>query len=255
VSEGLEFVLRAALIGIGATAVMDLWAAFQKLVFGVPSLDYGMVGRWIGHVARGCFVHENIGKSSAVRGERVIGWGARHRLRGPACRAMGSRLGAPSNAAPRPDDRSPYYSRTVFHTAAGHGRRDRGIANAEPERQPSAQLYRPHGLRCWPIWLRLALGVADPGIESGFWRAAGGRARCYINCPWHRTACEHIADRFNGHIDEFRISHIQRSDGWIATTWNNLSDPGAFAAAGAEEQQGGEPPPLAGAGVVVCLMA
>jgi hypothetical protein len=80
VSEGLEFVLRVALIGIGATAVMDLWAAFQKLVFGVPSLDYGMVGRWMGHVARGCFVHENIGKSSPVRGERVIGWGAHYAI-------------------------------------------------------------------------------------------------------------------------------------------------------------------------------
>ena len=33
-----------------------------------------------------------------------------------------------------------------------------------------------------------------------------------------------------------------------------MSDPGAFAVAGAEEQDGGEPPPLAGAGVVVCLM-
>ena len=63
-----------------------------------------------------------------------------------------------------------------------------------------------------------------------------------------------IADPFNGHIDEFRIAHVQRSDGWIATTWNNMSDPGAFAAAGAEEREGGEPPPLAGAGVVVCLM-
>jgi hypothetical protein len=65
-----------------------------------------------------------------------------------------------------------------------------------------------------------------------------------------------IADPFNGHIDEFRIAHLQRSDGWIETTWNNMSDPGAFAAAGAEEQDGGsgEPPPLAGAGVVVCLM-
>jgi hypothetical protein len=48
---------------------------------------------------------------------------------------------------------------------------------------------------------------------------------------------------------------VQRSDGWIQTTWNNMSDPGAFAVAGAEEQEGGEPPPLAGAGVVVCLMA
>jgi hypothetical protein len=32
-----------------------------------------------------------------------------------------------------------------------------------------------------------------------------------------------IADPFNGHVDAFRISHIQRSDGWIATTWNNMS--------------------------------
>jgi hypothetical protein len=46
-----------------------------------------------------------------------------------------------------------------------------------------------------------------------------------------------IADSFNGHIDPLRIAHIQRSDGWIATTWNKMSNPGAFAAAGAEEQQ------------------
>jgi len=63
-----------------------------------------------------------------------------------------------------------------------------------------------------------------------------------------------IADPFNGHIDEFRISHIQRSDGWIETTWNNMSEPGTFAAAGPEEQEGGEPPLLAGVGVVVSLM-
>jgi len=41
-----------------------------------------------------------------------------------------------------------------------------------------------------------------------------------------------IADPFNGHIDAFRISHVQRSDGWIATTRNNMSDPGAFVVAG-----------------------
>jgi hypothetical protein len=63
-----------------------------------------------------------------------------------------------------------------------------------------------------------------------------------------------IADPVNGRIDEFRIARVQRSDGWIETTWNHISDPGAFVMAGAEEQEGGEPPPLAGAGVVVCLM-
>ena len=63
-----------------------------------------------------------------------------------------------------------------------------------------------------------------------------------------------IADPFNGHIDEFRISRVQRSDGCIATTWNNMGDPSAIAAAGAEEQEDGEPPALAGAGVVVSLI-
>ena len=63
-----------------------------------------------------------------------------------------------------------------------------------------------------------------------------------------------VADSFNGHIDAFRIAHVQRSEGPIATTWNTMSDPGVFAAAGADEQEGGEPPTLAGAGVVVCLM-
>ena len=63
-----------------------------------------------------------------------------------------------------------------------------------------------------------------------------------------------IADPFNGHIHEFRIAHVQRSDGWIETSWNNMSDPGAFAMAGAEEQAGGEPAPLAGGGVIVCLI-
>jgi hypothetical protein len=63
-----------------------------------------------------------------------------------------------------------------------------------------------------------------------------------------------IADPFNGHIDDFRISHVQPSDGWIETTWNDMSDPGAFAAAAKSRKGDGEPPPLAGAGVVACLM-
>jgi len=56
-----------------------------------------------------------------------------------------------------------------------------------------------------------------------------------------------IADPFNGHIDQFRIAHVQRSHGWIETTWNKMSNPGAFVGAGAEEQEGGGPS-VAGAG-------
>ncbi|TIP86738.1 MAG: DUF2938 domain-containing protein, partial [Mesorhizobium sp.] len=47
--EQVEFVVRAAAIGAGATAMMDLWGLFLKRAFAIPSLDYAWVGRWIGH--------------------------------------------------------------------------------------------------------------------------------------------------------------------------------------------------------------
>jgi hypothetical protein len=51
-----------------------------------------------------------------------------------------------------------------------------------------------------------------------------------------------IADPFNGHIDEFRIAHVQRSDSGIETTWNNMSDPDAFAVARAVAVSSGPRP-------------
>src|ERR671918_2648006 len=57
-----------------------------------------------------------------------------------------------------------------------------------------------------------------------------------LGIGWHVSG---IADPFNGQIDEFRIEHVQRSDGWIETTWNNMSDPGAFAVAGPKSRKAG----------------
>ena len=73
-AEELNLLADAAVIGAGATIVMDLWAALRKRFFGVPTLDYALVGRWIGHLFRGRFRHEAIARSSAVSAERVIGW-------------------------------------------------------------------------------------------------------------------------------------------------------------------------------------
>jgi len=78
VSDRLELVLRIAVIGIGATAAIDLWNAFLRRAFGVRSLDYRMLGRWIGHLPRGRFVHQSIAKSAPVPGERVAGWTAHY---------------------------------------------------------------------------------------------------------------------------------------------------------------------------------
>jgi Protein of unknown function (DUF2938) len=79
-SAGLEFVLCAAFVGVGGTLVMDLWAAFQKRVFGIPPLDYRMVGRWVGHLPRGRFVHDNIGAAASIPSELVIGWIAHYAI-------------------------------------------------------------------------------------------------------------------------------------------------------------------------------
>lgn len=66
-------VAKVVLIGIGATAVMDVWSlALRRL--GVPTLDYALVGRWVGHMRQGRFAHAGIGKAAPVAGERPLGW-------------------------------------------------------------------------------------------------------------------------------------------------------------------------------------
>ncbi|SMG00578.1 DUF2938 domain-containing protein [Burkholderia singularis] len=64
----------ALLIGTGATAATDVWAIVRRRWFGVVPLDYGLVGRWLAHVARGRFFHDAIALSPRVRCERAIGW-------------------------------------------------------------------------------------------------------------------------------------------------------------------------------------
>lgn len=68
------------LVGLGATAVMDLWALAQKKLFTIPSLDYRLVGRWIGHFRNGRFAHDSIGKAEPVSAESLIGWSAHYAI-------------------------------------------------------------------------------------------------------------------------------------------------------------------------------
>lgn len=68
----------AVLIGCGATAAIDIWGIVRAYLFGFPSLDYGLVGRWLAHLARGRFCHRQIAAAASVRGERLIGWAAHY---------------------------------------------------------------------------------------------------------------------------------------------------------------------------------
>ncbi|MGB8663336.1 MAG: DUF2938 domain-containing protein [Serratia inhibens] len=79
-SNGMEFIAGSLAIGTGATLGMDLWAWLLKRAFGVPSLNYAMVGRWIGHFPDGRFRHDNIGQAAQVRHEKLLGWGAHYAI-------------------------------------------------------------------------------------------------------------------------------------------------------------------------------
>lgn len=75
----IELALRTVLIGAGATLVMDAWAfALRRL--GIPSLNFALLGRWIGHLPRGRWRHEGIAKAEPVRGELLIGWCAHYSI-------------------------------------------------------------------------------------------------------------------------------------------------------------------------------
>lgn len=73
-------VLAALTVGVGATLVMDAWGLARARWFGVPSPDYGLVGRWIAHMAQGRFRHRSISASPAMPGERAIGWLAHYAI-------------------------------------------------------------------------------------------------------------------------------------------------------------------------------
>ncbi len=67
-------ILATVAIGLGATLVMDLWALFLRRAFGVSSLNYCLVGRWLHHMPEGTFRHTNIAAAPKKSAECVTGW-------------------------------------------------------------------------------------------------------------------------------------------------------------------------------------
>jgi len=85
---------RAVAIGIGATAVMDLWLMLLKTL-GVPTLNFALLGRWVGHMPRGQWAHDGIARAAPVRGELALGWAA-HYVTGIAFAALLAALAGPA---------------------------------------------------------------------------------------------------------------------------------------------------------------
>lgn len=72
--DSLDIVLRGVAIGVAGSALMDVWSAVLRRRFGIPTLDYRLLGRWIGHFPNGQFFHERIAAATPVSGERALGW-------------------------------------------------------------------------------------------------------------------------------------------------------------------------------------
>src|SRR5690349_6275278 len=62
------------LIGACATAITDLWAFLRTAWFGTPLPNFGMVGRWVGHLSRGRLRHDSIAAATPIRAELALGW-------------------------------------------------------------------------------------------------------------------------------------------------------------------------------------
>jgi hypothetical protein len=70
----------AIVLGAGATLVMDLWNLFLKRAFGIPSLNYCLLGRWIRHMPGGTFRHANITAAPRKSFECQVGWVAHYSI-------------------------------------------------------------------------------------------------------------------------------------------------------------------------------
>jgi hypothetical protein len=79
VNRATELVVTCVLIGAGGTLAMDIWAAVARR-FGVPSLNFALLGRWIGHLPEGRWIHVKIAEAAPVRAELLIGWCAHYTI-------------------------------------------------------------------------------------------------------------------------------------------------------------------------------
>jgi Protein of unknown function (DUF2938) len=67
-------VLEAAIIGVIATAIADLWQQLLKHWAGLPIANWKLIGRWVAGMSRGIFVHHSIADTGPEPGEAAIGW-------------------------------------------------------------------------------------------------------------------------------------------------------------------------------------
>jgi hypothetical protein len=75
-----DYFMGAAVAGIGATLLTDIWNLALKRVFGIPSLNFCLLGRWLLHMPAGTFRHSSIAGASEKTVECPVGWIAHYTI-------------------------------------------------------------------------------------------------------------------------------------------------------------------------------
>lgn len=70
----MNSVVAGVVAGTVATIILDCWAYIAKHLFRLPSMNWAMAGRWIGHMPAGVFRHRAIAEARRIPGERALGW-------------------------------------------------------------------------------------------------------------------------------------------------------------------------------------
>jgi hypothetical protein len=71
-------IISAILVGLGATLMIDLWGLFLRRGFGIASLSYCLLGRWLLHMPAGTVVHRSIAAAQPKPHECALGWVAHY---------------------------------------------------------------------------------------------------------------------------------------------------------------------------------
>jgi len=69
---------EAVAVGTGATLLMDIWNFYLKRAFGIASLNYCFLGRWLRYMPEGTFRHASITAALPKSHECIVGWAAHY---------------------------------------------------------------------------------------------------------------------------------------------------------------------------------
>ena len=75
-----HYILGAIAIGLGASVIMDLWNLLLQHAFGMPSLNYCLLGRWLRHMPGGVIRHPSIAAATRKPFECIVGWTAHYTI-------------------------------------------------------------------------------------------------------------------------------------------------------------------------------